>query len=271
MRQCLTAGIAYDRLCLRRRSRPSYVTGGPDQIGFATADPATRRTVDDGEDLSQVVRTGYEDLAFCALEVEDEARVARAFTLQKRFAVGLDEALSSMLELGIAQLEGRDFPAAEATLRGLLRESPEHAPAHHNLAAVLLGTGQLDSAATHLRAALQTQVDPLTSYTLAQVLLRRGELEEARTLLFEVLPGAGPISHRRLELEAQYGGLRVAEVAHSFELLGQIRHEWRDYAGAAHAYRAAIAIHDSDAAEARAQLEINLDLDRQRADAAAPP
>ncbi len=105
------------------------------------------------------------------------------------------------IQLGYAEVEARDYVAAERAFRAAIRLDPGNISAYLELALLLENLNRVDELASLVEQAEATAPGPETSFIRAWALRRQGRFAEALKLVEAVPPSIDPM--RRAELLAQ--------------------------------------------------------------------
>jgi len=107
-------------------------------------------------------------------------------SLKRALAITPDDAAANF-NMGLLKAEENDLPAAEKYLRAAFKADPQLVQAAYNLS-VILARDRPDEAVDFCKKAVEIRPDdPRYSYTLAFLLLKKGDLSGAATLLDSLL------------------------------------------------------------------------------------
>lgn len=137
-------------------------------------------------------------LVMAAYETTDQPE--KAIEIVESFLEKNPDSVQAQL-LYAERIIGRDTPKAISLYRSITEKQPENAIALNNLAFLEYEEGMLDDAEEHARAAMEIAPQaPEIVDTLAQILVKKGELEDAK----EIYDGVVDVNVRNDEIYLNY-------------------------------------------------------------------
>lgn len=153
------------------------------------------------------------------------------------------------LSLGNLQMAAEDFDAAEETFREVLRLNPETSAATRSIAQSLVRRGDLEAARTEYeKLSEEGQIDTLGLYDLGRILVRTGDARRGYT----------SINQARLRAEAELETLEQGPIrTQQIEIIESMKLAAADALVVLRNYNAAyVQISDSDSDQAPALLQL---------------
>jgi len=173
-----------------------------------------------------------EEWSMTAASLQALGRTAEAREAVDRALAADNQSPLAWLQSGQLRLQAQDFPGAEKAFANAVRISPNYHRARLDLGIAYRRRNDLESALRELRQARWViPDDPQTLQELAEVLLEKGELDEARSLLRELVK-IEPDNYRawlalaRLEGAARNPKAGVAMASKAVELDGSQSEAW---------------------------------------------